>query len=240
MNNNNDTHHLYLVDSDVAMTEVLSDYLERYGLSVTAMRSAEEMLERFRVKRPDLILLDVGLPGMSGLQAAQRLRSSGDLIPIIMLTARCEESDRILGLEIGADDYLGKPFSSRELVARTRALLRRSAASSTCIEPGNAVHIGAFRFVPGARSLRRGNDVRALNTVEFAILAELTENAGVAVTRERLMAVSHSRKEAVLLRAVDAAIMRLRRLLEPNPSSPRFIQTVRGQGYMFVPQPDDD
>jgi two-component system, OmpR family, phosphate regulon response regulator OmpR len=235
--NSTDSYHLYLVDDDTAMSDMLSPYLERHGLSVTAMRSAEDMFERVKRHRPDLIVLDVGLPGMSGLQACQRLRGAGDAVPIIMLTAHDEESDRILGLEMGADDYLTKPFSSRELVARARAVLRRIAASSSMSrENARGVRIGEFTFVAHSRSLRRGEDIRVLNTVEHALLAELTDNPGIAIARERLMQVSHTRSEAVLLRAVDAAIMRLRRLVEPDSGSPLYIQTVRGQGYMFVPQ----
>jgi two-component system phosphate regulon response regulator OmpR len=216
---------------------MLSGYLQRQGLAVTPVGSAEQMLRQMPHARPDLIVLDVGLPGMSGLQACQRLRVDDDRVPIILLTAHGEEIDRVVGLEMGADDYLVKPFSARELLARIRAVLRRAAPPPAPLPATPVVHLGDYRFVAEARSLLRGHEVRVLNTVEFALLAELTRQPGQPVSRERLLAASHAQAEAVLLRAVDAAIMRLRKLVEPDPGAPRFIQTVRGQGYMFVPQP---
>jgi two-component system, OmpR family, phosphate regulon response regulator OmpR len=243
MNMNNDTPqhgdkpwHLFVVEDDTALREMLVSYLEKQGLAVTAMASAEEMLKRIHRLRPDLVVLDVGLPRMSGLDACRQLRAEGDRVPIILLTARTEEIDRILGLEMGADDYLGKPFSARELLARIRAVLRRSGAPpGTPVGGSQPVRIGDFDFVPASRSLHRDGEVRVLSTVEYALLAELVLNPGVAVSRERLLAASHSRSDTLLLRTVDTAVMRLRRLLEPDPAEPRYLQTVRGHGYMFVP-----
>jgi two-component system phosphate regulon response regulator OmpR len=229
-------YHLFVVEDDTALRDMLAGYLEKQGLAVTAMASAEELLHRINRLRPDLIVLDVGLPGISGLQACQKLRADGDRVPIILLTARSEEIDRVVGLEMGADDYLGKPFSARELLARAHAVLRRSAfRADALVDRQAAVPLGDYAFVAASRCLRRGAEVRALNTVEYALLAELTANPGVALSRERLLAASHSRRDAVLLRAVDAAIMRLRKIVEPEPAQPRYIQTVRGHGYMFVP-----
>ena len=176
--------HLYVVEDDTAMRDMLAAYLERQGLAVTAMPSAEELLRRIDRLRPDLVVLDVNLPGMSGLQACQKLRAAGDRLPIILLTAQSDEVDRVLGLEMGADDYLGKPFSARELLARIRAVLRR---------------------------------------------------AGQPLSRERLLAATHQRSDVVAERTIDVAVMRLRKIVEPDPAMPRFIQTVRGHGYMFVP-----
>lgn len=233
-------YHLFVVEDDSALREMLTRYLEKQGIAVTAMPTAEDLLLRIHRLRPDLVILDVGLPGMSGLQACRKLRADGDRIPIIMLTAQGDEIDRILGLEMGADDYLGKPFSARELLARVHAVLRRTATvPGLPIDRGDSIRIGAFRFMPQARSLEQGGRSRVLNTVEYALLAELTTNPGVAVSRERLLAVSHTRKDAVLLRAVDAAVMRLRRIVEPDPAMPRYIQTIRGHGYMFVPGADE-
>lgn len=228
--------HAYIVEDDDALRDMLCAYLGRHGLEVTAMRSAEELLQRMHRQRPDLIVLDVGLPGISGLQACQRMRAEGDRVPIILLTAFSEEVDRIIGLEMGADDYLGKPFSARELLARINAVLRRASfIPGAPVEARRTVRVGPFLFALDSRSLHRGDEVRVLNTVEYALLAELTANPSVPVSRERLLAVSHSRGDEVMLRAVDAAIMRLRKLIEPEPASPRFIQTVRSHGYMFVP-----
>jgi two-component system, OmpR family, phosphate regulon response regulator OmpR len=232
-------HHLFIVEDDPALRDMLADYLEKQGLAVTTMTSAEELLRRIHRLRPDLIVLDVGLPGMSGLDACTRLRAEGDRVPIVLLTARSEEIDRIVGLEMGADDYLGKPFSARELLARVRAVLRRADAPPG-VPRGEAppVRIGAFMFAPASRSLHRledTSDVRMLSTVEYSLLAELVANPRVPISRERLLAAAHGRADAVLLRTVDVAVMRLRKLVEPDPAEPRYIQTVRGLGYMFVP-----
>jgi two-component system phosphate regulon response regulator OmpR len=232
----NRPHHLCVVEDDPALRKMLADYFEKQGLTVTALADAEEMLWQLGQIRPDLIVMDIGLTGMSGLQACQRLRSAGDHVPIILLTARSDEVDRVVGLEMGADDCLGKPFSPRELLARARAVLRRGAPHpSAAALAEKSVHIGQYTFMPASRSLHRGQDVRVLNPVEYALLAELTTRPGSPVTRERLLAVSHASADTVLLRTIDAAIMRLRRMVEPDPASPRYIQTVRFHGYVFVP-----
>lgn len=230
---------LFVVEDDAPMREMLQGYLERQGLHVVAMDSAERLLDALRRgPRPDLVVLDVGLPCMSGLDACVRLRNEGDSIPIILLTARSDEIDRVLGLEVGADDYLSKPFSARELLARTRAVLRRCAggkADEAGMRGDALVRIGDCVFSPSERCLRRGGEIRVLNTVEYALLGELTARPGVPVPRERLREVSHAPGHEVSLRAVDAAMVRLRRTLEPDPALPRFLQTVRGFGYVFVP-----
>lgn len=228
-------YHLYVVEDDIPLRDMLASYLEKQGLVVTAMGDAEGLLRRIDRLRPDLVILDVGLPGMSGLQACQKLRLEGDRVPIILLTARSEEIDRVMGLEMGADDYLGKPFSARELLARVHAVLRRTAVVGVPSADPQMARFGDTVFLLASRSLRRADGVRMLNTVEYCILAELASNPGVAISRERLLAVSHARTESVLPRTVDTAILRLRRLVEPDPAEPRYIQTVRGHGYMFVP-----
>jgi two-component system, OmpR family, phosphate regulon response regulator OmpR len=230
-------YHLFVVEDDSAMRDMLSSYLEKQGMAVTAMPSAEDLMRRIHRLRPDLVVLDVTLPGESGLQACQRLRAEGDRVPIILLTARTEEIDRVLGLEMGADDYLGKPFSARELLARIRAVLRRvSSTPGVPIAYEQDVAIGPYRFQPATRSLVAADGgVRVLSTVEYAMLAELVTSPNVPISRERLLSVSHAREEVLLARTVDVAVMRLRKLVEPDPAMPRYIQTVRGHGYMFVP-----
>ncbi len=230
-------YHLFVVEDDAAMREMLASYLEKQGLAVTAMNSAEEFLRRIHRLRPDLVVLDVTLPGMTGLQACQKLRAEGDRVPIILLTARTEEVDRVLGLEMGADDYLSKPFSARELLARIRAVLRRQGGIPGLPQTQEqAVRIGGHTFVPATRSLvSEHGQLRVLSTVEYALLTELVTNPGTPVSRERLLAASHTRGEEVLARTADVAVMRLRKLVEPDPAMPRYIQTVRGHGYMFVP-----
>ena len=231
-------YHLFVVEDDPAMRDMLSSYLEKQGMAVTSMPSAEDLMRRIHRLRPDLVVLDVSLPGESGLQACQRLRADGDRVPIILLTARTEEIDRVLGLEMGADDYLGKPFSARELLARIRAVLRRvSTTPGVPIAYDRDVPIGPFTFSPATRSLQTVDGVmRVLSTVEYAMLAELVTSPNVPISRERLLAVSHERGDALLARTVDVAVMRLRKIVEPDPATPRYIQTVRGHGYMFVPQ----
>lgn len=228
--------HVFVVEDDASLRDMLSDYLGRQGVAATPMTTAEEMLRRIHRLRPDLIVLDVGLPGLSGLDACKKLRAEGDRVPIILLTARSEEVDRVVGLELGADDYVAKPFSARELLARIRAVLRRAALlPGLPVASSSEVRIGDFIFSIAERILRRQDEVRVLGNVEYALLAELTTNPNVPLSRERLLAISHSRTDTVLQRTVDTAILRLRKALEPDPSVPRYIQTVRGHGYMFVP-----
>lgn len=229
-------YRLFVVEDDVALRDVLCRYLEKQGLAVTPIATAEEMLQRMHRLRPDLIVLGIGLPRMSGFDACKKLRAEGDRVPIIFLEAHSEPVDRVLGLEMGADDCLSKPLLERELLARVRAVLRRAAFTPGApIDSSAAIGIGEYVFSVASRSLHRGDDMRVLNAVEYAMLAELTTNAGVTVSRERLMAVSHTRKDFVSLRAVDTAVVRLRRAVEPDPAMPRYIQTVRGHGYVFVP-----
>jgi two-component system, OmpR family, phosphate regulon response regulator OmpR len=229
-------YHLYIVEDDSSLRSMLSEYLEKQGIAVTTMTTAEDLLKRVNRLRPDLIILDVSLPGMNGLQACQKLRAQGDAVPIIILTARSEEVDRVLGLEMGADDFLGKPFSARELLARVHAVLRRSAVTpGTPVLGSQPVKIADMTFDLSARCLSTPNGVKILSTVEYAVLAELVKNPGIAIARERLLAVSHSRSDDYLARAIDVTVMRLRKLIEPDPQQPRYIQTVRSHGYMFIP-----
>ncbi len=230
-------HHLFVVEDDAATRDMIGAYLEKQGLAVTSMASAEDLMRRIHRLRPDLVVLDVNLPGESGLEACRRLRAQGDRVPVILLSSRTEEIDRVLGLELGADDYLAKPFSARELLARIRAVLRRGPSTpGVPIDDEREVPIGRHRFVPATRSLL-GEDgrTRVLSTVEYSMLAELVTCPNVPISRERLLAVSHTRTETLLARTVDVAVMRLRKIVEPDPATPRYIQTVRGHGYMFVP-----
>ena len=229
-------YRLFVVEDDVVQRGMLCRYLEKQGLAVTPMTTAEEMLHRIHRMRPDLIVLGAGLARMSGFDACRKLKAEGDRVPIILLTARSEPVDRVLGLEMGADDCLSRPFLDRELLARVRAVLRRAAFTPGAPLASRAsIRIGEHVFSVADRSLRRGNDMRVLNAVEYAMLAELATNAGITVSRERLVAVSHTHEDLVSLRAVDTAIVRLRRAVEPDPAAPRYIQTVRGHGYVFVP-----
>lgn len=231
--------HVHVVDADRASRDGLVRYFESQGLTATPMDSAAELLRRLHRNRPDMVVMDAGLAapgGPSGLQACRQLRDEGDRVPLILLSARNEEVDRVLALEMGADDVLGKPCPTRELLARIQAVLRRAIVPPGLPMLSTApVPIGDQQFDMASRCLLRGEHVHVLSTVEYAVLAELVSNPGVAISRERLLAASHSRAEGLLLRAIDVAIMRLRKRVEPDPAQPRFLQTIRGHGYMFVP-----
>jgi two-component system phosphate regulon response regulator OmpR len=230
--------HLLMVAAAGPALPPLRDYLQQQGLRITTLHGVREMERRLPHLRPDLIVLDAALPGMAAFEACRRLRAGGERVGLVLLVDGTDEVDRVLALEMGADDVLGRPFSPRELLARLRAVLRRAS-----MEPPPAaapaqglVDIGGHQFDLGGRSLRRGDRLRMLAAVEYALLAELVLNPHVPLSRERLAAVSHPQQpRAVSARAIDTAIVRLRRLLEPEPAQPRFIRTVRGQGYMFTP-----
>ncbi len=228
--------HLFIVEDDDALRHLLGDYFQQQSLAVTLLARADELEPRVSCEAPDLILMDIGLPGLNGLDACHRLRQAGHQTPVILLTARSDEVDRVLGLEMGADDYLVKPFSTRELLARVRAALRRAkGVSGQTTGATGEVTMGTHVLDIAARSLRRGGESRVLNGVEYALLAELAQAPLITLSREHLLAVSHHGDGMAMPRAIDAAIMRLRKMLEPDPARPRYIQTVRGQGYVFVP-----
>ncbi|HIV71391.1 MAG TPA: winged helix-turn-helix domain-containing protein [Candidatus Aquabacterium excrementipullorum] len=228
--------HLYIADADPTLRDMLSNYLEKQGLTVTSISSVDDLLHRTRHLRPDLIVLEAGLSGISGAQACELLQSEGFRVPVVLLAATEQEAQRLKD-ETSADDCLGKPFSVRELLSHVQDVLRRASfVPGTPMDTRRQVPIGDYTFVVSARVLRRGQSVRVLSSVEYALLTELTSNPGVALTREQLLAASHTRKDAVMLRTIDASIMRLRKVVEPEPAFPRYIQTVRGHGYMFVPQ----
>ena len=228
--------HVHLVDADAATRGAVARYLESNGFAVTAMDGAADLLRRMHRQRPDAVVMDVALPGLGGLQACRQLRAEGDRVPLILLTERNEEADRVLALESGADDVLGKPCPQRELLARLQALLRRANVPPGLPKLAAApVAIGERLFDLGSRSLIHGSRVHMLSTVEYAVLAELVANPGVAISRERLLAASHGRSDGLLPRAIDVAVMRLRKRVEPDPARPRFLQTIRGHGYVFVP-----
>lgn len=228
--------HLYIADEDPTLRDMLSNYLEKQGFMVTSIASVDDLLHRTRQLRPDLIVLESGLSGIGGTQAWERLHAEGFRVPVILLTST-EQDVRHLKENTGADDCLCKPFSVRDLLSHVQNVLRQASfVPGTPMDTHRQVRIGDHTFVVAARVLRRGPAVRVLSSVEYALLTELTSNPGVAITREQLLAASHTRKDAVMLRTIDASIMRLRKVVEPEPAFPRYIQTVRGHGYMFVPQ----
>lgn len=229
--------HVLAVDDDPDLRRVIGQYLGENDLRVTTVASGAEMDDVMRRETFDCLVLDVKLPGEDGLTIARRLREQSS-IPILMLTGRTEEVDRVMGLELGADDYLTKPFSLRELLARIRALLRRVKLHATLAQEVGKLRV--YRFEGWELNLRlrrlRSPDgrVMALPNGEFSLLAALLSSPQRALTRGQLIEQSHLYEDEVYDRSIDVQILRLRRKIEANPSQPKFIVTERGTGYMFA------
>ena len=228
---------ILVVDDDVRLRRLLERFLTEQGYRVRAVEDVEQMDRLLAREIYHLVVLDLMLPGEDGLSACNRLRAQGNQVPIIMLTARGDESSRIQGLEQGADDYLAKPFNPRELLARIKAVLRRQQV----VVPGapgseeQVVSFGDYQLNLGTRELGKGAEVQMLTTGEFAVLKALVEHPREPMSRDKLMSLARGREWDALERSIDVQISRLRRLIEPDPSKPRYIQTVWGVGYVFVP-----
>lgn len=226
--------HILVVDDDAGLRDLLADYLAGQGYAVGAVADGAGM-EAYLAERPaDLVILDLMLPGEDGLSLARRLRVRGNL-PIIMLSARGEEIDRIVGLEVGADDYLAKPFNPRELLARIRAVLRRRGQAKEPVPPAS-YRFGPFRFDPERRRLVRGGEEVALTSGEFALLRIFVEHANRVLSRDQLMDLIKGFERDPFDRSIDVRVTRLRRKIEADPAEPRYIRTVWGQGYLFSPE----
>ena len=229
---------IMVVDDDARIRDLLRRYLTQEGFDVLQAEDSKAM-GRVLLREPvDLIVLDLMLPGEDGLSICRRLRASGDRTPIIMLTAKGEDVDRIVGLEVGADDYLGKPFNPRELLARIHSVLRRrpsvEAPGAPSIEP-ELVTFGPYTFDLGVRSLRRGDEELPLTTGEFAMLKALVRHPRQPLSREKLAQLARGRDFEPFDRSLDVQVSRLRKLVEADATAPRYIQTVWGVGYVFVP-----
>jgi len=223
---------ILLVDDEDAVLKLLTYPLERDGLRVVAARDGQEALERFASEPVDLVVLDVMLPKLDGLEVCRRLRAES-MVPIIMLSARGDELDKVLGLELGADDYITKPFSIREFRSRVRALLRRAAASSQPREQDEVVERDGLRIDVGRRSVElHGSPVR-LTYVEFELLRILAASPGRAFTRDALLEALWGSSAYREPRTIDVHVRHLREKLERDPSEPELIDTVRGVGYRF-------
>ena len=223
------------VDDDPALRQLLADYLNRHGYDTLLAPDATDLSSRITRYAPDLLVLDRMLPGGDGADACRRLREQGEDIPVILLTARDEAVDRIIGLEAGADDYVGKPFDPRELLARIEAVLRRKRGPSALTKDA-PVAFGPFVFDPSTRQLSREGTVVKLTGGEINLLEALVRNAGKPLSRERLLALARDDDAGERNdRAIDIAILRLRRVIEDDPKQPRWIQTVWGIGYRFSP-----
>ncbi len=223
--------HILVVDDDTALRELLGRYLGEQGLRVTAVADGAAMDRVLATDRPELVILDLMLPGEDGLSLARRLRAQGNL-PIIMLSARGEDVDRIVGLEVGADDYLAKPFNPRELLARIRAVLRRRAGDTGT---AGAYAFGPYRLEVDTHTLTRdGADVR-LTSAEFTLLRVFLEHPNRVLSRDVLIELIKGYDRSPFDRSIDVRVTRLRRKIEPDPESPVYIRTVHGQGYLFAP-----
>ena len=221
---------ILIVDDEPAIVRGLEDNLRFEGYETLAATSGEEGLARALGEAPDLVLLDVMMPTLSGWDVCRELRRRGVDVPVIMLTARGEEADRVRGLELGADDYVTKPFSLRELLARVRAVLRRPGPR----QKFEALAFGDVRVHLRGRRVTRGGRPLTLTRKEFDLLVYLVEHRGEIVTRDRLLDEVWGYERFPTTRTVDTHVLRLRRKLEIDPDRPRFIETVHGQGYRFV------
>ncbi len=218
-----------VVDDEPRILQLVRDYLERAGFAVSTAREGPEALMRARQDRPDLIVLDLGLPGLDGLEVTRRLRRDSG-VPIIMLTARDDETDKVVGLELGADDYVTKPFSPRELAARVRAVLRRHAADAG----GDVIRAGDVVLdVPRLRVEVAGRAI-SLTATEFQLLTALARQPGRVFTRSQLLDAIHGVAFESYERAIDAHVKNIRRKLEPEPRTPRYLLTVYGVGYRLT------
>ena len=234
--NRND--RILVVDDDQRIRDLLRRYLTQEGFDVVQAEDGKALNRVLLRDSVDLIVLDLMLPGEDGLAICRRLRAANDKTPIIMLTAKVKDVDRIVGLEVGADDYLGKPFNPRELLARIHAVLRRRPQTEAPGAPSSEneiVEFGPYRFDLGIRTLHKSGEELPLTTGEFAMLKALVRHPRQPLSREKLAQMARGREFEPFDRSLDVQISRLRKMLEADASAPRYIQTVWGVGYVFVP-----
>jgi DNA-binding response OmpR family regulator len=214
------------VDDERKIADIARDYLQHAGYSVLTASAGDDALALARSRQPDLVVLDLRLPRMDGIEVARTLRRESS-VPIIMLTARAEESDRLLGLDVGADDYMTKPFSPRELVARVRAVLRRAAAAPA----GEILHMGDVTLDTSRMSVTRAGSAIDLTPTEFKLLAKLAQYPGRVFTRTQLLDAVRGDDAEAFDRSIDAHVKNIRRKLEADPRRPHYLLTVYGVGY---------
>ena len=230
---------ILVVDDDLRLRDLLKRYLTEQGFGVETVPDGGAMDRALQRTRYDLMVLDLMLPGEDGLAICRRLRAGGSAMPVIMLTAKGDDVDRIVGLEMGADDYLGKPFNPRELVARINAVLRRQAPQPTPGAPTpeeKLIAFGEFTLNLGTRALSHHGEPIALTTGEFALFKALAMNPRQPMSRDKLMDLARGREHESYDRSIDVQVSRLRKLLGEDPQHPRYIQTVWGFGYVFIPE----
>jgi len=231
------TAHVLLIDDDARLVEMLGEYLRSRGYQVEVRGDGESGLAAQARADFDAVILDVMLPGIDGLEVCRRMRAHSQ-VPILMLTARGDDMDRIIGLEIGADDYLPKPFNPRELLARLAAILRRSR--STPGQPEDVLRFGQLEIDRAAREVRVRGERRELTGRQFNLLLLLAERAGRVQTREQIMEALKGEEWDSVDRSIDVHISRIRQLIEDDARRPRFVQTVRGTGYVLTPPTEQD
>jgi len=228
---------ILIVDDDARLCELLSRYLQEHGFTAKTVNNEDAMNRAMGRSHFDLVVLDLMLPGTDGMTICRRLREAENTVPIIMLTAKGNDEDCIAGLEAGADDYMGKPFNPRELLARIQAVIRRKPD----VLPGapetfdNVVEFGNVRVNLGTRTFFRDDKEILISTGEFSLLKVLLQNPRQPLSRDKLMELSRRREYEAFNRIIDVQISRLRKLVEDDPAKPRYIQTVWGFGYVFVP-----
>jgi DNA-binding response OmpR family regulator len=225
---------ILLIEDDERLAEMLAEYLGEAGFEASVCHDAAGGLARLARGGVDALILDVMLPDLDGFELCRRVRAGSDL-PILMLTARGEETDRIVGLELGADDYLPKPFSPRELLARLRAILRRRSAGA----PADCLRFGRLEIDRDARTVKLGGEPRTLTSHQFELLWALAQNAGRVLSRERLMELVRGESLEAFDRSIDVHVSRIRAAIEDDPAHPRRVLTVRGAGYVFARSPEE-
>jgi two-component system, OmpR family, phosphate regulon response regulator OmpR len=235
------SQHILLIDDDHRLAAMVSDYLGQSGYSVSHAGTGESGVKDVEIIKPDLVLLDLMLPGMDGLEVCKRVRSlmgGTSRTPIIMLTAKGEAMDRIIGLELGADDYLPKPFEPRELLARIKAVLRRQNADGERESTEALLQFGRLCIDKNARTVLLGSERRELTSYQFDLLLVLAERAGRVLTRDQIMELVRGRELEAFDRSIDVHMGRIRQAIEVDVKEPKRILTVRGVGYVFAKQQD--
>ncbi|GIU19469.1 two-component system response regulator OmpR [Shewanella colwelliana] len=232
-----ETSKILVVDDDMRLRALLERYLMEQGYQVRSAANAEQMDRLLERENFHLLVLDLMLPGEDGLSICRRLRQNGNTIPIVMLTAKGDEVDRIIGLELGADDYLPKPFNPRELLARIKAVMRRQSPEvpGAPTQQEEEISFGEFTLNLATREMYHGEEAISLTSGEFAVLKVLVSHPREPLSRDKLMNLARGRDYSALERSIDVQVSRLRRLIEKDAANPRYIQTVWGLGYVFVP-----
>jgi two-component system phosphate regulon response regulator OmpR len=230
----NSKKNILVVDDDIKINKLVSHYLKEQGLYTYSAHSGKDLDKILDKNLIDLIVLDLMLPDESGLDICKRLRVNKINIPIIMLTAKGDEVDRILGLEMGADDYLPKPFNPRELLARINAILRRQISSeNTLIKKSEVIKFGVFEFNSSERVLKKNNVPIDLTSGEFNLVKVFVENSNQPLSREKIMQLARGKEHEVFDRSIDVQISRIRKLIEEDPNNPIYLKTKWGYGYVF-------